>query len=289
MTARGFEKRGLSRRRLRASDVEVSLFDGEGLGALPQFVVQHGLGSSATALAPVIHRLLSHASRVSAVDLPGHGDSPDASSPVAPESIFDAMTEVYDRLIDRPAVLVGNSLGGAVALHYAIHRPEKVAALVLVSPAGARVSEAELATVLSRFEAAMSGDAMALAQRLYHAPPWYLPLVARDIQLMMMRKAVGEIVRAARADDSFSPEELGALKMPMLLLWGRSEQLLPPSALEYLRAHLPRHALIEEPYGLGHCPHFDDPGWVSRRIVKFARDAFAARLARHVDHPARPR
>lgn len=273
MTARAFHKRGLSRRRVRAGDVEVSLFDGAGQGALPHFVVQHGLGSSATALAPVIHRLFSHASRVSAVDLPGHGDSPDVHAPLAPSSLFETMTDVYDALIDRPAVLVGNSLGGGVALRYAIHRPEKVAALVLVSPAGARVPEADLASVLSRFEAAIAGDALSLAQRLYHAPPWYLPIVARDVQQLMLRKAVGELVRSARVDDSFTPEELGSLKMPVLLLWGRSERLLPTSALEYLRAHLPGHALVEEPHGLGHCPHFDDPSWVSRRIVKFSRDA----------------
>ena len=114
MTARAFHKRGLSRRRVRAGDVEVSLFDGAGQGALPHFVVQHGLGSSATALAPVIHRLFSHASRVSAVDLPGHGDSPDVHAPLAPSSLFETMTDVYDALIDRPAVLVGNSLGGTV-------------------------------------------------------------------------------------------------------------------------------------------------------------------------------
>ncbi|MCC6647380.1 MAG: alpha/beta hydrolase [Polyangiaceae bacterium] len=277
MTARGFERRGLSRRRVRAGDVEVNVFDGAGEGRLPQFVVQHGLGSSATALAPVVHRLVPHARRLTAVDLPGHGDSPDHAERLTPEPLFAAMTEVYDRVIEHQAVLVGNSLGGGVALRYAIHRPEKVAALVLVSPAGARVSEEDLASVLSRFEAAMAGDALALATRLYHAPPWYLPIVARDIQRLMLRKAVGEIVRAARVDDSFSPEELSSLKMPVLVLWGRSERLLPPSALEYLRAHLPRHALVEEPYGLGHCPHFDDPSWVSRRILKFSRDAVGAR------------
>ena len=290
MTARGFAKRGLSRRAMRAGQFDVSAFDGLGGGSLPPFVVQHGLGSSATALAPIIHRLIGHTSRLSAVDLPGHGDSPDAREQVDPQALFVAMTELYDRLIDRPAVVVGNSLGGGIALRYAIHRPEKVAALVLISPAGARIPEADLAGVLGHFEAAMAGDALSLAKRLYHAPPWYLPLVAGDVQALMQRKAVGEIVRSANVEDSFSPEELASLKMPVLLVWGRSERLLPPSALAYLREHLPAHALVEEPHGLGHCPHFDDPAWMSRRILKFSRDSVRTTLpARHVDHAARPR
>lgn len=49
---------------------------------------------------------------------------------------MDVMTEALDALLPEPAIVCGNSLGGAVALHYALARPEKVLGLVLLSPAG---------------------------------------------------------------------------------------------------------------------------------------------------------
>jgi pimeloyl-ACP methyl ester carboxylesterase len=67
------------------------------------------------------------------------------------------------------------------------------------------------------------------------------------------------------------PESLSALEMPILLLWGQSERLLPPSALAYFRRHLPPHAIIEEPAGFGHSPHVDDPVRLGERLLAFAR------------------
>ena len=46
---------------------------------------------------------------------------------------------------------------------------------------------------------------------------------------------------------------------------------LPATALAYFRANLPAHAVVEEPHGVGHCPHFDDPAAFAARIVAFAR------------------
>jgi pimeloyl-ACP methyl ester carboxylesterase len=61
--------------------------------------------------------------------------------------------------------------------------------------------------------------------------------------------------------------------MPILLLWGKSERLLPRAHLEWFAAHLPAHTIIEEPDGIGYCPHFDAPGVLARRIVRFVRSA----------------
>jgi pimeloyl-ACP methyl ester carboxylesterase len=64
--------------------------------------------------------------------------------------------------------------------------------------------------------------------------------------------------------------------MPILLLWGQSERLLPRSSLAYFRHHLPRHAVIEEPVGFGHCPHLDDAARLAERLVEFAASAVAS-------------
>ena len=57
--------------------------------------------------------------------------------------------------------------------------------------------------------------------------------------------------------------------MPLLFLWGRSEKLLPASALRYFRAHLPAHAVIEEPVGFGHTPQLEVPGRLAERVLAF--------------------
>jgi pimeloyl-ACP methyl ester carboxylesterase len=57
-------------------------------------------------------------------------------------------------------------------------------------------------------------------------------------------------------------------------LWGRSEKLLPASALRYFRTHLPKHAIIEEPEGFGHTPQLEEPARLGDRVIAFARAAF---------------
>jgi pimeloyl-ACP methyl ester carboxylesterase len=93
----------------------------------------------------------------------------------------------------------------------------------------------------------------------------------------MRRAAVRDVVDTATLDDLPAPNALSALEMPILLLWGQSERILPRSSLAYFRRHLPRHAVIEEPAAFGHCPHFDDPLRLATRLVEFARTASCSR------------
>ena len=54
-------------------------------------------------------------------------------------------------------------------------------------------------------------------------------------------------------------EQLRALPMPTLLIWGQSEKLLPYEGLDFFRAHLPAHAEIHEVKGFGHMPQMEHP------------------------------
>ncbi len=234
-------------------------------------VVLHGLGAAATPFGPVLTRLQRHARRVVAIELPGHGFSATPPAGFGATELLGAMREALDAVLDEPAVVCGNSLGGAVALRYALDRPERVRGLVLTSPAGAPLSDDELATLRSGFDLGTDADARAFMARLYHRRPWFGPIVAGEVRTLMHRPVIRDLLASARADDAPTPPELAALRPPTLLWWGRSERLLPPSGLAYLRANLPAHAVVEEPEGLGHCPHIDDPARLAERIVTFAR------------------
>ncbi len=60
--------------------------------------------------------------------------------------------------------------------------------------------------------------------------------------------------------------------MPVLLLWGKDERILPRDHLEFFRRHLPEHARFEEPEGFGHAPYLDDVDAVARRILSFTSE-----------------
>lgn len=269
-------KQGISNRRVVTPFGAVHTYDARGLGELPTTVLLHGLGSAATPFGRVLAHLRQNVRRIVAPDYPGHGFSAEhGHGPLTPDRLFESVSAALDHTIDEPAILVGNSLGGAVALRYAIDRPDRVRALVLVSPAGARSTEEEWRALRAAFDIKSRADAHAFLQRLYHEPPWFLPLVAHEIHATIHRRAVRDLLATASNDHAPPPDALTSLRMPVLLVWGKSERLLPHTHFEYFARHLPDHAVIERPDGFGHCPHFDAPAALAQRIVRFARAAQA--------------
>lgn len=263
---------GMSSRWVEASGLRLHVYDGSGRGTLPPVVLFHGLGSAGAAFGRMAGRLRPHVQRVVIPELPGHGFSTRDDRPITPELLIDAMTEAVDKVLDEPAVVYGNSLGGAVAIKYALRRPDRVKKLVLVSPAGAPLPEDEWKDLVASFHVPTHKEALVFLQRLYHRPPWFLAILAREFPHVLARPAVREILESATNDHAPRPDELASLTMPLLFLWGRSEKLLPASALAYFRANLPAHAVIEEPAGFGHTPQFEVPERLAERVLAFVRD-----------------
>jgi pimeloyl-ACP methyl ester carboxylesterase len=262
---------GLTSRAVRTQIADHHVYDARGAGALPTVVVLHGISSAATAFAPVIQRLRPHVRRVLAPDAPGHGFSSGPFEPLTPDSLFASMRELLDAELDEPAILFGNSLGGGVALNYAIERPDRVRGVFLSSPAGAAMSEEAFQSFLRMFDMRSPAQTRAFLGRLYHRTPWFAPLIAGDVQRMFARDAILSFTSSARSQHLFQKEQLAALKMPIHLVWGRSERLLPKENLDFFKESLPSHATIDEPEGFGHCPHLDDPARLTREIVAFAQ------------------
>jgi pimeloyl-ACP methyl ester carboxylesterase len=231
-------RRGFASRTVTTKVGTLHAFDAPGQGPIPTMVVLHGIGSAATSFGQLLTLLRPHARRVVAPDLPGHGFSDPPRVRLTPEVLFAAASEALSELVaeDEPMVLIGNSLGGAIALRYAIENPGRVVALVLISPAGAHMSLAEWEELVSAFKITSAADARRLLARLYHRPPWYMPAVAPSFCDVMKRQAVRDVLETATPADWLGPDRLGTLSMPVLLLWGQSERVLPSSALEYFRA-----------------------------------------------------
>jgi pimeloyl-ACP methyl ester carboxylesterase len=94
----------------------------------PQLVLLHGYARSHTDW-DTSAALLTTGHRVLAVDLPGHGNSPDIPSWNIP-AVLRRITDTLDALGVPEAVVVGHSLGGLVAVEYARAYPERVRAAV---------------------------------------------------------------------------------------------------------------------------------------------------------------
>lgn len=268
---RALVRRGARSQWLMTRYGRMHCYDAPGGGDLPTIALLHGLAAAATPFGPLLMRLRKDVRRVLAPDHLGHGFSAGRTAPLTPASLLGATRETLDRLIDQPAIVLGNSLGGAVAVRYALASPRNVRALVLVSPAGAHCDDNEWRELKQLFAMSTRADAAMFFRRVYHEPPWFLSLVAHELPAAMASAPVRSLLLGACNATALRPEELEALDMPVLLVWGQEERLLPDSNLEYFRRHLPRGTRVERPDGFGHSPHIDAPDALAELIVDFAR------------------
>jgi pimeloyl-ACP methyl ester carboxylesterase len=261
-------RRGVESRHVDTPVGRVHLYDARGEGANVPVVMLHGIAASSTPFAPTLEKLRKRSRRVLAIDSPGHGLS-EMPADLGPETLFEALAHVLDRELDAPALVVGNSLGGAMAIRYALRRPERVAGLVLSSPGGAPVEDPdERARFLRGFELESLRDAKNFLERLHHEVPWYGPLLRPDVVRLFKNPAVRAILSSLKPEHFFTPGELAALAMPIHVLWGRSDRVIPPCCLAFFKKNLPPHTVFEEPEGLGHSPHTENPRGFYRMIER---------------------
>jgi pimeloyl-ACP methyl ester carboxylesterase len=260
---------GYQSRQIQTSAGRVHVLDARGGGSLPPLVLLHGISSAGVHFLPLLFRLRGRVRRIVAPDLPAHGFS-ERPAVVNPELLKAGLVEAMDAVLDEPAVLFGNSMGGAAAVHYAVARRKNVRALVLASPGGAAMNGDELRQFVSTFAIDSHGDALAFVDRLLARRSCLRHLFAWGVRRQFAAPEVRSLLRALTPSDLLLPEHLASLSMPVLLLWGQGERILPRQHLDFFRRNLPGHARIEEPHGLGHAPHLDDPGAVARQILSFA-------------------
>ncbi len=262
--------RGVLRRDVKTPVGRMHVLEVRGEGRLP-VIFLHGISSSGVVFGPTMLGLRKYAGRIFAPDAPGHGASEEPAE-ASPEVMMEGLLSWFDQEIREPAVVIGNSMGGGLALHLARERPDRVRALLLISPGGAAMEEAPLREFLSRFHMTDRHAGLAFLRRIYHAPPFWLPLIGGAVVEVFSRPWLKRLIAGFRSDHLVTPEQLRALPMPMLILWGRSEKLMLPRMRDWFVANLPPTGRLEEPEEFGHCPHLDRPGELLYAIRRFLRD-----------------
>ena len=245
-------------------------FAGRG-GDLPVLLL-HGLSGSADSMATLVAPLLPISARVVLLELPGHGRSPSPpGGPLAARDYGQVVTAAVDRLYAEygKVVLVGNSLGGALALYAAHERPDNVAGVVGLNPAGADLSDEALGLLPESFADEVTGAAR-MAELLFHRTPWLFWLVARDFARAWSSPTVQRILDDARhdRDRSLGIDVLSAIRAPVLILWGAQDRLLPATSADDFRRHIPG-ATVELIPDCGHIPQLERPAYTRRRVREF--------------------
>lgn len=193
-------------------------------------VLIHGSGDSAQCWDVVRERLAGRATRILALDLPGHGQR--AQEPLLAPSVGAHAAWVREHL--RAAglargVLAGHSLGAAIVLRLALDHPELVAHAVLIG-AGARMRVLPEMLQLAQSDPA---EAMRRLVELGHAPDH--ADLARAYAAALAPTAPGALANDLAACDGFDVMgELDGLRVPTTVLVGAQDRLTPPKYARYL-------------------------------------------------------
>lgn len=198
--------------------------------------------------------------RAIALDLPGHGRSTGTAYGTI-SGYARAVLEFLDVLeLDR-AVLIGSSMGGAIAQSLALDFPERARGLVLVGTgARLRVAPAFIEGVQTDFET----TARALVE-YYYTPDGSSLLRAKSLtQLHHSGPAV--LAQDFAACDAFNvADRLSQILAPTLVICGSEDKMTPPKYSEYLAQHIPNAKLVLIP-NAGHMVMLEQPRAVNRAL-----------------------
>lgn len=243
-------------------------------GSGPDLVLLHGWGTLATVWDEMAFHLLPHF-RVHGVTLPSHGASP-AYRPYTLDAIADALA---DALPPRVSVC-GWSLGGQIALTWALRKPRQIERLVLIATTPRFVKGAQWecgidGAVLDAFAPDLVDEPRATLQRFF-ALQTQGDADARTV----LRRLRGRMVAHGATDVATLAAQLRLLQQtdlrdrlpqvtqPALILHGERDPIVPLAAGAYLQRALPRAAL-EVCAGAAHAPFIAQPQRIARRIAEF--------------------
>lgn len=267
--------------------------------SMPPIVLLHGFGSSLgqwrSNLLP-----LSEFHSVYAIDFLGFGASQKASERYNFRLWADLVRDFCHHFIRRPAVLVGHSLGSLVALTAVDRTPELASHLALFTLPDARPSQGPaLARTLERFFAnpLLLSPLFGFVRR-----PKFLRWVLQKIYLVSElvddelvelfstptrdEGALDVFCRLARSrsDDDYSERRieqmLPALSIPILLIWGDRDRIVPLSSFHKLLQigygdDFPERCQIIQIENAGHCAYDEYPDRINQTLVNWIRETLS--------------
>ncbi len=264
------------------TDVRIHYLD-EGRRDGPAIILVHGFAASLYAWRPWVERLKGDY-RLISLDLPGHGLT---MTPKGYRASVDRNADIVDKLATRLGVsrfvLGGNSMGGAVALNYAMTHPERLDGLVLVDAAGwpgktgasgpppfvflliANPLGRALAKVIDPHDLARGGlkaayldPALVTDELVNRYADLALAPGHRDVLLTMNSRPVKRV----------TPADFARITIPTLVMAGEHDKVIPVAQSKAIAAAIPGAKLVTYPDG-GHVPMEQLPDESARDLRLF--------------------
>ncbi len=273
LALRVLRSRGWRSHRVETSVGPIHALETQGKGARGDWVLIHGFGASGYQFAPLARLLRPEVSRLLVPDLPAHGASAVPHGGMHPDTLHAGFFEAMDAMIQKPSTLVGNSMGGYAAIRFALERPEKVSRLILCSPGGAQMTEAELIEFKKVFDVVRHKDAALFVDRLLGRRSPLRHLLAFNVKARLSRPEMRTLMGLITPERLLDPAQLAQLKMPILMVWGANDGILPEYHRHFFERHLPAHAQVVVPPRVGHSPHLDAPKLLAREFLRFTENA----------------
>jgi len=253
-----------------------------GAANAPVILLLHGSNASLFTWEPWSNTL-SDEFRVVSVDLPAHGlTGPTNNRDYSNQGMVNFVKAFADKLGLRTFTLAGNSMGGAVAARFAEEYPDRVDHLILVDAAGMPSKQGD--QIPLAFRLLRMGWAQAI---LAHIDP--KPLVKEGLDKAIVQKkvltdqmvqlytdmALLEGERQATFERFNQPynrdaikKDIGKLTMPVLILWGEQDHLIPAATAATWKDAIPGSKVLIYA-GTGHIPMEEIPNQSARDVREF--------------------
>jgi pyruvate dehydrogenase E2 component (dihydrolipoamide acetyltransferase) len=235
-------------------------------------VLLHGFGGDHTEWTD-IQPDLARDGLVLAVDLPGHGRSINVPGAGAAASTAKAiLADLSARGLDCVHV-AGFSMGGAIAAMMALRAPQRIASLTLLAPGG--IGPEINAPLLRRFASPADADELRACMNEMSAPNFAMPTknvaaAAAVRGLPGQREKLEEIVAAITKggiQGVIPRQQLAGLPMPVAVVWGTADPVLPFSQAK----DLPGSFMLHPVDGAGHMLPVEARKCVTTTIRKTVR------------------
>jgi pimeloyl-ACP methyl ester carboxylesterase len=222
-------------------------------GSGPAVMLLHGANDSAAGWARVV-KPFARGRRLVVPDLPGHGES---EPPDGPLPIGDLLKGI-DRIAQvespsQPLTLIGSSMGGWLAILWAREHPQRVERVIVANgaPVAAGIGKVNM---MPKTREEMRATLDALVGPNAPAFPNYV------VDDLLRRTPNSSFARVAQTDlrPYVLDGRLAEVRVPVVLIWGDSDELLPVAYAEALRDGLPQ-ARLEVLAGCGHVSHRECP------------------------------
>ena len=256
--------------------------DEYGRGNASKMLLVHGLGDIAASDWEKVASRLSSQYHLIIPDLPGFGRSSKGNKHYSIEAYAELLHWLIRQYGKEPIVLVGHSLGGAIAIQLAAEQPNAVQQLIVIDAAGilhrslitrhaARVSDKGIFRKLAKpaikgFNAITRGVINALEleetpeelQRILHKP---------DLRQQYLNGEPGRIAGVSLVTADFS-QVLPKVRAPSLIIWGSDDPVAPLRTAKMLAGNLPQAQLVVLPYA-GHGPINTQPRKTASAILDY--------------------